>query len=49
MKKSITAVALQLLDHVRPDVYAALAAAFAADFGQSNAPVSLGDALVMVD
>ena len=48
VEESIIAVALQLLDHVRPDVDAALAATFAADFRQGNAPVPLGDALVVV-
>ena len=49
VEETIIAVALQLLDHVRPDVNAALAAAFAADFGQGNAAMALGDALVVVD
>ena len=41
--------ALQLLDYVRPDVDAALAAAFAAHLGQCDTAMSLGDALVVID
>ncbi len=48
MKKSLIRVALQLLDHVRANVYAALSAAFAANFRERNPPVALGDALVVV-
>src|SRR5580704_3047139 len=49
MEESFIAVALQLLDHVRPDMDAALAAAFAANFSQGDAAMPLGDALVVVD
>src|SRR5258708_37927209 len=41
--------ALQFLDHVRTDMDAALSTTFAADFGQGNATMPLGDALVMFD
>ena len=48
-KNSFIAVALQLLDHMRPDVDAALAAAFAADFGQGDAAMAFRDAFVVID
>jgi hypothetical protein len=49
VEESFIRVALQLLDHVRADMDPALAAAFAADFGQGNTPVALRDALVVID
>jgi len=49
MKKSFVAVALQLLDHVGADMDAALATALASNFRKRDAPVALGDALVMID
>ncbi len=49
MEKFLVFGALQFLDHVGPDVNTALAAAFAADFGQGDTPMPLRDAFVVVD
>src|SRR5882724_7770679 len=49
VKKFLVFGALQLLDHVRPDMHAALSAAFTANFRERNTTVPLGDALVVVD
>src|SRR6202790_865399 len=40
---------LQLLDHVRPDMHAALATTLTANFCQGDTPVPLCDALIVVD
>jgi hypothetical protein len=49
VEESLIRVALQLLDHVRADMNAALAAPFSADFRQGNAPVAFGNTIVVVD
>ena len=49
VEKSVVGVPLELLDHVRADVNAALATAFAANFREGDAAVALGDAFVVLD
>jgi hypothetical protein len=46
--KLFVAVAMQKLDHMRPNVNATLAATFTANFGQGDSAVAFGDALIVV-